>query len=224
MKPQPALSPSNNTHRQESLAPALELLCLITLVITIEWVVPFTTDPRIAYQGLAFLILLLLLVCQLRDRASARDLGIRFDNFTRVLFHILLPFLIFLIAVIATGAAFGTLRFESKFYSMWLSVPPWALLQQYMLFGFAMPRLKRIVGNDNHVVATAVLFSILHLPNPVLTIVCAIGAYIWAREYDREPNLLANAVTHTVASVFLANALPGWLLKNMVVGYNYFTK
>src|SRR5262245_12564624 len=71
-------------------------------------------------------------------------------------------------------------------------------------------------------IATAVLFAALHLPNPVLTLVCALGGYIWACEYSRRPNLFANALTHTVASAFLANTLPHSLLKNMVVGYNHF--
>jgi hypothetical protein len=63
---------------------------------------------------------------------------------------------------------------------------------------------------------------LLHFPNPMLMFCCALGAYVWAREYERRPNLFANAITHAIASAFLANSLPHWLLKNMVVGYNYF--
>jgi membrane protease YdiL (CAAX protease family) len=70
----------------------------------------------------------------------------------------------------------------------------------------------------------AALFALLHLPNPALTVACALGGYVWAREFDRSPNLLANALTHTIASALLANSLPGWALKNMVVGYNYFMR
>jgi hypothetical protein len=106
---------------------------------------------------------------------------------------------------------------------MLISVPFWAFLQQYMLLAFANRRLRLILGAGTHsVFATAVFFSLLHLPNPVLTLVCALGGYIWAREYEREPNLFANALTHAIASAFLANSIPSSLLKNMVVGYNYF--
>jgi len=48
------------------------------------------------------------------------------------------------------------------------------------------------------------------------------GGYVWAREYQQRPNLIANALTHAVASAFLANSLPHYLLRNMVVGYNHF--
>ncbi|HKG22233.1 MAG TPA: CPBP family glutamic-type intramembrane protease, partial [Blastocatellia bacterium] len=123
------------------------------------------------------------------------------------------------------GLVAGTLRVRAKFFSMLLFVPPWALLQQYMLLAFAHRRFRVITGSGRvSVIASAGLFAILHLPNPVLTVVCALGGLIWAREYERDPNLFAHAITHTVASAFLANSLPGWLLKNMVVGYNYFLR
>src|SRR5262249_53023662 len=157
---------------RESSNAIFELGCLLFLVVTIEWLVPFARDPRLAYQGLAFLILILLFVCQVRDGFNLRDVGLRADNFGRVLSRILLPCVVFIVAVILIGWNLGSLRFGQKFYSMWLSVPMWALLQQYMLLAFAMPRLKKIVRGRNYVLATAALFSIFHLPNPVLAIVC----------------------------------------------------
>jgi hypothetical protein len=56
----------------------------------------------------------------------------------------------------------------------------------------------------------------------MLTLACAIAGYIWAKAYERSPNLFANAVTHAIASALIANSLPHWLLKNMVVGLNHF--
>jgi hypothetical protein len=138
-----------------------------------------------------------------------------------VLGRLALPLGVFISIVVAIGYWAGTLRFGTKFYSMLLSVPIWALLQQYMLLAFANHRL-RVLAGDRSVAMTAAMFGLLHFPNPILMIACAAGGYIWAREYERSPNLFANALTHTVASAFLANSLPGSLLKNMVVGYNFF--
>ena len=204
---------------------AIELVCLVLLVETIMWIVPFVPRQRTAYTGLAFLIIVLLVVCHFRDGVSARELGLRFDNFFLVLRRIA-PFVVASVALfLLVGFACGTLRFGAKFYSMLASVPVWALLQQYMLLAFSNRRLRVILGEGRKsVIATAVMFSLLHLPNPVLTVACAAGGYVWASEYNRSPNLFANAVTHAVASAFLANTLPGWLLKNMVVGYNYFLR
>jgi hypothetical protein len=198
-----------------------ELACLILLIEGIEWIATATDHPRAVYEVLALLILGLLTGCFVRDGVSARDLGIRLDNILTVLARISIPLFVFVLLTIAVGLAAGTLRFGAKFYSMLISVPLWAFLQQYMLLAFANRRLRVIVG-EHSVFATAVFFSLLHLPNPVLTLVCALGGYIWAREYEREPNLFANALTHAIASAFLANSIPSSLLKNMVVGYNYF--
>jgi hypothetical protein len=201
----------------------IELACLVFLVEAIEWIVPLAPDPRTAYLSLAVVIFLLLVVCHTRDHCQVRELGLRFDNLLCVLTRIT-PYLVgFVLLLLAIGAWIGTLRFGNKFYSMLLSVPLWALTQQYMLFAFAHRRLRLLLGKRS-VFATAALFSFLHLPNPILTVACAAGGYIWAREYERSPNLIANALTHTVASAVLANSLPGWLLKNMVVGYNYFSR
>jgi hypothetical protein len=135
------------------------------------------------------------------------------------------PLILFVALVVVIGWSFGTLRFGKKFFTMLLVVPWWALLQQYMLLGFAHPRIRALLGEGwQTTAATAAMFALLHLPNPVLTVACAAGGYLWTRQHGREPNLLANALTHTIASAFLANTLPGWLLKNMVVGYNYFLR
>lgn len=203
----------------------LELACLVILIESIMWAVPFAPNPRLAYSVLALLIAVLLLLAYVRDGVSLRELGLRLDNFHRVLKRIAPALFIFVASMLVVGLAAGTLRLRPKFFSMLLFVPPWALLQQYMLLAFAHRRFRVIIGSGRaSVVASAALFSVLHFPNPVLTVVCALGGLIWAREYEREPNLLAHSVTHAVASAFLANSLPGWILKNMVVGYNYFLR
>jgi hypothetical protein len=205
------------------LIAAIELACLVILIEAISWLVPILRDSRAAYASLSVMIGALLFLCYLRDDVSLRDLGLRVDNLLKVLKRIWLPLAAFVSLAVAIGLAAGTMKFGSKFFSMLASVPLWALLQQYMLLAFANRRLRVIVGEGRRsVLATAALFSLLHLPNPVLTLACAFGGYVWAREYEREPNLFANAITHTIASAFLANSLSHSLLKNMVVGYNYF--
>ena len=200
---------------------AVETACLLLFVESIMWIAPMARDERGASLGLSFMIITLLVTCYVRDKATARMLGLRLDNLLTVLRRLALPLGVFVLLAVATGQAAGTLRFGTKFYSMLLTVPLWALLQQYILLAFANHRLRVLAGSRS-AAATALMFALLHFPNPVLVIVCGAGGYIWAREYEREPNLFANALTHTVASAFLANSLPGSPLKNMVVGYNFF--
>jgi hypothetical protein len=220
-----ARAKQNDASDQRGLAALAELLCLSLLVLFIEWIVPLTANPRKVYTVSAVFIAVLLLVCYFRDGVSARDLGLRVDNLFTVLKRLAPPLGLFVVLPVAVGLGAGTLNFGRKFYSMLASVPLWALLEQYMLLAFANRRLRLIVGpGARSVAATAALFSLFHLPNPVLTVVCAAGGYIWAREYERNPNLFANALTHTIASAVLANSFPNTLLKHLIVGYNYFVR
>ena len=160
---------------------ACEIACLVLFVEAIMWIAPMVRDERAASQGLSFMIIVLLVTCYVRDKRTARMLGLRLDNFLSVIRRLALPLGVFILAMIAVGWAAGTLRFGTKFYSMLLTVPLWALLQQYMLLAFANHRLRVLTGGRS-AAATALMFSLLHFPNPILMIVCAAGGYIWARE------------------------------------------
>jgi hypothetical protein len=206
-------------------AAAVELGCLFVLIELIMWVVPIVPEPspRTSYAVVAVVIALLLAFCFVRDRLTAWQLGFRFDNFFRVLWDLTPALLLFVALMVGIGALSGSLRFKGRFYSMLVVVPFWACFQQYMLLAFANRRFAVLFGNkDATVLATAALFGILHMPNPVLMVATTVGGYLWAREYERRPNIFANSITHGIASAFLANTLPHWLLKNMVVGYNHF--
>lgn len=223
-QPESAGAPPGGLRLSPTVA-AWELACLVFCVEAIMWIVPLTRAPRVGYAGLALVTAGLLAVGQARDGARPRELGLRLDNALHVLARIAPALGAFVVLLVAIGLLAGTLRFGEKFFSMLATVPLWALLQQYMLLAFANRRLRLLVGPGRRsVFATAALFSLMHLPNPTLTLACAAGGYIWAREYERSPNLIANALTHAVASAFLANSLPPFLLKNMVVGYAYFLK
>lgn len=200
----------------------VQIAILILGIEFIMWVVPFFSDAVKAYSVVAGLIATFLIGCLVMERSGPYETGFRFDNFFRTLFDLLPALLVFLVIVLAIGLWFGSIRIPSRrFYSMLLVVPVWALLQQFMLLAFVNRRLRLLTPRYS-VLLTAALFGLLHLPNPTLAICCATGGYIWAREYERNPNLIATAITHGIASAFLANSLPHFLLRNMVVGYNYF--
>src|SRR5215469_1107942 len=139
------IGPELNIKPSQAVA---ELACMILAVELIEWAVPLAGNNAKAYGGLALMIALLMAVCFLKDGLSPKRLGIRIDNFLPALGD-LLPFLmVFVLAMVSIGLVCGSIRLADRFWSMLAVVPPWALLQQYMLLAFANHRFRVLLGGD----------------------------------------------------------------------------
>src|SRR5688572_19151182 len=63
----------------------IELASLIVLVETIMWLVPFAPNPRLAYAGVALVLMLFVAVSSVTNGVSLREIGLRFDNLFLVL-------------------------------------------------------------------------------------------------------------------------------------------
>src|SRR5260370_42149566 len=98
-----------------------------------------------------------------------------------------------------------------------------ALFQQYALQGYINRRAQVVFGpGAKSILVTAVLFSLIHLPNPMLSALTFIGGVVWATVYQRQPNLFALAISHTIASITVAQAIPTEVMNSLRVGFKYF--
>ncbi len=98
----------------------------------------------------------------------------------------------------------------------------WALFQQFCLTSYLLNRLREILGRDLAAAgAAALLFSLLHLPNPFLTLYTLGGGAIIACLFLRWPSLPAAALAHAVASLAVSGLLPPEITGGMRVGPLY---
>lgn len=150
--------------------------------------------------------------------------GFRLDNFLAAGRILALPtigavIVILVLGWILSGAAFVIRPLRPHL----LLLPLWALLQQYALQGFINRRLQLAVGTGLKVtVLVGLLFGVLHLPNLLLAMLTFLGGMIWASVYQRQPNLLALGISHAVASLTLALAIPPNSINALRVGLRYF--
>ena len=153
---------------------------------------------------------------------TARDLGFRFDNFVAALRLLALPTLITVAVILLAVWSYGGLTL-SPFRPRLLFVPVWALFQQYALCGFINRRAQMLLGvGTGSAILSALLFSVLHLPSPLLALLTLVGGFVWSMVYQRQPNLFALAVSHTVVSLVLSLFLPISLVPFLRVGFKYF--
>ena len=100
----------------------------------------------------------------------------------------------------------------------------WALIQQFITQSFFFVRLERLLGSGSKaVLATALLFGAIHLPNPVLLVATALMGLALTEVFRRYRNIYALGVAHALLGIAVAMSVPNGLHHGMNVGLAYLT-
>lgn len=217
------LTTSASTDQVRGLA-LWEIVSVVTSCLIAEWVVLGFAGRNKFVIAIPILLALGLMAFSHRERGeSFHDIGFRTDNFLDSCRLLLLPTAVAVLAILATGWFTSHAIFAGHFRARYILLPLWALFQQYTLNGFINRRAQLAFGKGLKSIAlVAVIFALLHLPNPLLAVATLAGGLIWAAVYQRQPNLLALALSHTVSSLALALTISPSLLNSLRVGFKYF--
>ncbi len=209
-------------------AALLRIVFVVACVLIAEWILP----PLFGRQRWAFSILVVVVLAFgfLTHRAlneTRQELGIRLDNFMRSIFLLAVPMLVSILVLGLLGHLFGSLgmpqssgwrHFGNYVWLFW-----WGLLQQYALQAIVNRQAQILWGKGfRSILLVGFIFAALHLPNIALMVATLAGGLIWAYVFQRAPNLLALALSHSLMTVVLMWALPPSLLHSLRVGAGYY--
>src|SRR5258705_3203229 len=199
-----------------------EIVSAVSSVLIAEWILSASAGRSKLVVGLpSALVFVLIISSQLLRGESLRDLGFRLDNFFQALRLLLLPMIIIAGIALLIGFLSGSRPDFFRWHTERLIIFQlalgfgWGFLQQYVLQSFMNGRAQIIWDRGAaSVLVTALIFSILHFPNPWLMVVTFVGGVVWAFVYQRQPNLFALALSHGLMTWILVSALPPSALKH----------
>ena len=207
-----------------------EIASVASSVVIAEWMLASAAgfSKAVIAVPVASAILLMFVSHRVR-REGLRELGFRFDTFLPALYLLAVPVVLVagacLLIAWMTGSSISFLRWHpNRNLALQLAIGfAWALAQQYVLQGFFNRRAMIALGRGwLSVSLVAIIFALLHLPNPWITLITLIAGGILTAVYQRAPNLFALALTHDLMTWFIVATLPASMLGHLRVGLGYF--
>jgi hypothetical protein len=98
----------------------------------------------------------------------------------------------------------------------------WSLMQQFLLQSYFLLRLLRLLpGKAAPVIVAAGIFSLAHLPNPILTPITLLWGVIACMLFLRYRNIYGLGLAHGIMGLCVAVTVPNSLHHHMRVGLGY---
>lgn len=204
---------------RSTLRDLIELAVGYALILATIW----TANPteRILY----WLALIWIVATSLASRAGWTALGLGLTGLLRSLWIVAAALLCASLAVFAASRmhALHRLHGPTPLLSHVWGYLIWAVMQQFILQSYFLLRLLRLLpGRAASVIAAATLFSLAHLPNPILTPITLLWGAASCALFLRYRNIYALGLAHGILGLCVAVTVPNSLHHHMRVGLGYY--
>ena len=123
--------------------------------------------------------------------------------------------------IVGAGAGIGTLHDRRDFLGSLAPLVLWGGAQQWVLQTVVLREAQRTSSRAKGILIAAVLFGVIHLPNPLLAPLTGAAALIWCRLYDRHPNIIPLAFSHGLGTLALRYAFDETIIGHLRIGAAY---
>jgi membrane protease YdiL (CAAX protease family) len=182
-------------------------------------------NVRYTYPVFWMAILGLVLASHWVHRDKAATLGFEWRHFRKCVEDFAPAVILLGLLLVGSGQLLETIRpirFDQAMLA-WCGYLPWGLFQQYVLNGYFLNRLERVVPHRTALMLSAAMFSGVHLPNWFLMAVTLLLGYCSARIYSRYRNLYFLGGAHGTLGFLLYLVIPDSISHHLVVGPAWFT-
>ena len=123
--------------------------------------------------------------------------------------------------IVGAGFVVGTLHDRRDFLGSLAPLVLWGGAQQWVLQTLVLREAQRVSSRAKGIVIAAVLFGVVHLPNPLLVPVTGAAALVWCWLYDRHPNIVPLALSHGLGTLALRYAFDEAITGRLRIGAAY---
>jgi len=197
---------------------ALEVFAAWGLIEATTW-----THGR-TQSGLFWISAAFIFVSTIARRPRLRDLGLGLHGLRSTLWVIPAAIAISGIAVLIAQhlgtlhPLFGVIGIATHSFAYFI----WAIVQQFILQSYFFVRLEQLLSSRLTAIASTVLFTLVHIPNPVLMSVCFFAGWAACEIFRRQRNIYCLGVAHAILGLTIAVTVPNHIQRHMRVGIGYF--
>lgn len=189
---------------------------ILTCILVYVWLV----EPNVTRSAVVIPAAVVVVLTTWHDLRH-RDWGFSWSALAPGLWRALVVTLAALLLILGAGAALGTLHDRRDFLGSLLPLVPWGGAQQWVLQTVVLREAQRASSRHRGIVIAAVLFGLVHIPNPLLATVTAAAALLWCWLYDRYPNIVPLALSHALGTLALRYAFDEAITGRLRIGAAY---
>lgn len=210
-------APVSATNRRRA---AIDVAVGYALILAVIW----TPRPLQRWLWIVAIIGVALLIW--KSFPGWKAMGFTTANLGRSLWIVGVALLIAAAAIVVAARMHTLLRPSSVmgFVAGYFAYAVWTCVQQFLLQGFFLLRLVRVIPKAGFAGLTAAaLFASAHLPNPILTPITLVWGFAACLLFVRYRNIYPLMIAHAILGIAVAMTIPGPVDHNMRVGLGYLT-